>query len=280
MNITETVIREINSDPFLPWLPNLTEMLVLAASKQMLTKTQLELLEYSSSMFLYNTAPTLRIPLSTIIKKNHYLSVALESIPDSYLLELSSIGIDPVDLDKAHTIAIIDAINMAYSYIATDPSLFDTINWLIRSVHIIGTADPDTDISYSNPAIPFSIFVSVPDMKFPNAVERLAESIIHEAMHLQLTLIENFLPLVSNERTEFFSPWKGSNRSARGILHAIYVFCSIRAGLSRLTTERNAYIKSRTSQITKEMILVKDFPFEQSLTPEGQLLLRKLIAAA
>jgi HEXXH motif-containing protein len=76
--------------------------------------------------------------------------------------------------------------------------------------------------------------VSVPDTDEAYAVPRLAESIIHEAMHLQLTLIESIVPLINSTTQTAFSPWKQSERPVQGLLHALYVFAVISEALNSL----------------------------------------------
>ena len=51
---------------------------------------------------------------------------------------------------------------------------------------------------------------------------------MHEALHLQLSLVERVLPMVvsnpGGESEQVFSPWAGDGRSVRGLLHGVYVF--------------------------------------------------------
>jgi hypothetical protein len=78
-------------------------------------------------------------------------------------------------------------LEAAFRWIERAPTLSRSIGWPLRSLHV---ADPEFDISHSDPEVPFSIFVSVPGVDEPYGPLRLAEQIVHECMHLQLTLIE------------------------------------------------------------------------------------------
>lgn len=60
------------------------------------------------------------------------------------------------------------------------------------------------DVSHSTPVLPLSIFVSVPGADERHAELRLAESIIHEAMHLQLTFIESLSHSLSRPERQRF----------------------------------------------------------------------------
>ena len=90
----------------------------------------------------------------------------------------------------------ISAVDSALSFITLAPSLHVTVTAYLRILHILQAPSMDHDISHSDPEVPFSIFLSVPLPDKEGRV-RLAESIVHECMHLQLTMIEAMEPLVS-----------------------------------------------------------------------------------
>ncbi len=75
------------------------------------------------------------------------------------------------------------------------------------------------------PRWPYRIFISIPARSRVQDL-RVAEAVVHEAMHLILTNFERVSPLVSDERT-LKSPWRSELRPAAGVLHGIYVFCCI-----------------------------------------------------
>src|SRR5260370_9947238 len=95
--------------------------------------------------------------------------------------------------------------------------------------HVIAAREADYDVSFSDPEIPFSIFISVPSQNDRSSVLRVAESIVHETMHLQLSLFERCCPLIDTASTwTLHSPWKHERRPAQGILHGLYVFHVLR----------------------------------------------------
>src|SRR4028118_1832101 len=96
------------------------------------------------------------------------------------------------------------------------PSLFTTVATLVRTIHVLNPPDDQYDVSFSEPHIPFSIFTSVPRRSNVNGPLRLAEAIVHEAMHLQLTLIERVAPLVVGSGLKYLSPWRREFRASGG----------------------------------------------------------------
>lgn len=145
-------------------------------------------------------------------------SLQLQSFYDEHGLDLlteSEIEADGALMKFKKAISILHLIEPAY----------DSITDLVRSIHILKQPDAEIDVSYSHPQIPFSIFVSVcaDDSTISNL--RVVESILHEAMHLKLTLIENIVPLIKQDSCLLsYSPWRDEHRPTRGVLHGMFVF--------------------------------------------------------
>jgi HEXXH motif-containing protein len=163
------------------------------------------------------------------------------------------------------------------------PTLFMTVAELIRSVHLINAGDDDYDVSFSEPHVPFSIFVSVPKASSATNTLRLAEAIVHEAMHLQLTLIEKLVPLVHETQLRIFSPWRGEYRSIRGVLHALYVFRVIDRFLECLLCRKSypnkedKYIKGRRDEIVDQINKVSTLRGHPELTLVGSRFVDRLM---
>ena len=85
---------------------------------------------------------------------------------------------------------VCDRLEEALEVLARLPTLGQTICYLIRSLHVISSDDNQVDVSFSDPGLPFSAFVSVPKPSAENVALRIGEAMLHEAMHLQLTLVE------------------------------------------------------------------------------------------
>jgi HEXXH motif-containing protein len=143
-------------------------------------------------------------------------------------------------------------------------------------------ARPDFDISHSEPRWPQTVFVSVPSRADQVNALRAAENIVHEAMHLQLTLLENADPLVDNERSKMTSPWRGEPRHLRGVLHGFYVFTCIAAFFDNLgasgvlTAEGTHHVGRRQTQIAEELSQVDREQLASGLTVGGRSLLQGL----
>ncbi len=154
---------------------------------------------------------------------------------------------------------------------------------LIRSVHAVASQGPGFDLSHSEPSIPFSVLISLPTGE-RHAGYRIAESLLHEAMHLQLTLIESRAALVCDGEGLAYSPWQDRLRPAQGLLHGLYVFRAIRDWLLDLSSsgagsdDARAYAGRRLSEIGDEIQQVSDLPASGALTPLGQNLAAWLLA--
>ena len=106
-------------------------------------------------------------------------------------------------------------------------------------------------------------------------MERLAENIMHEALHLQLTLVESEEPLVirGSGETPIYSPWKNECRTMRGVMHAIYVFGNLRCFWKHVAEdlpESACFAKSRIEAIEREMEAARQLSASRCLTTIGR----------
>ena len=172
-------------------------------------------------------------------------------------------------------------LDAAFSLLELVPTIGATIHELVKALHVIDSCDDDTDVSFSDPALPFSVFVSVPRRKSVTASWRIAEAILHESMHLHLTLVGQVLPLLHTQRNVYYSPWRREQRSAEGILQALYVFGVIRSFFTVLPTLRssaaNNHVASRTKEIESQMRLAQAFRGCDELTADGEALVARLL---
>lgn len=147
---------------------------------------------------------------------------AISTVSGTFTLELlpATDRSDWADLPLAERPAphVERLMQTAIDALAPVEGLAEPVGCLVRSCTVL-EAEPGFDMSHSTPDLPRSIFVSVPGPDERDAVFRLAESIIHEAMHLQLTLVESVVPLVKTNEAVAFSPWKRSDRPVQGLLH-------------------------------------------------------------
>jgi HEXXH motif-containing protein len=150
-------------------------------------------------------------------------------------------------------------------------TLADAVGCLARSIHLL-KAPRDHDISHSTPDLPFSVFVSIPEPTERDASLRVAESLIHESMHLQLTLLDIVEPLVGTSGTCGYSPWKQEIRPVEGLLHGIYVFAVIHQALGILAEVQptsQTYCVKRRDAIQAEVGILPALPDGLSATGEA-----------
>jgi HEXXH motif-containing protein len=158
------------------------------------------------------------------------------------------------------------------------------IRQIVKSIQILKAGDEEIDVSYSHPDIPFSIFFSVCQPTTIISDLRVAESILHEAMHLKLTLIENFCPLVEiGSKETYYSPWRDEQRPIRGVLHGLFVFRAIADFYFQLNhlpfdQEIRQFLIDRISSINNEIGTLSDFGKTPGLTIRGKKLVGKLLS--
>lgn len=157
------------------------------------------------------------------------------------------------------------------------PALRGTIAGTCRSLHVLVASTSDVDVSYSEPSLPFSIFVSCPPATQRDRTERLAESVLHEALHLQLTLVDTVTPLVVEGagHTRIFSPWKNEWRELGGLLHSVYVFGNLRSFWDRVAANRCKsvrFARRRVEDISEELEAVKRLVTNRFLSAAGRRL--------
>ncbi len=208
--------------------------------------------------------------------------VAVEIADRGTAARLGRNGLRPVGAAEVAT--AMATLNEAFGLVGSAPTLAASISTLVRSVQVLESAGLGYDTSHSDPAIPFSIFVSVPCGE-PQAGLRVAESVVHEAMHLQLSLIERWLPLVdAGTEAELFSPWQGRERPVSGLLHGLYVFRVIDdwyadMSMHRLSERDRAFVGRRRGEIAAEIASVADLGAQPGLTDEGTQLVSRLLGA-
>ncbi len=173
----------------------------------------------------------------------------------------------------------------AFHRLGSISGVASAIGAVLSVLHVIKPQGPEYDVSYSDPKLPFSIFVGIDLGAQVNGDLRLAESILHECMHLQLTLLDQSLPLIANSKEQYHSPWQGRMRPSQGILHGLYVFCVIHDFYRALLDGRfyedegeSAFLHRRIAKIEEEIDGLQDFPSSKDLTASGKRLVERLLA--
>lgn len=176
-------------------------------------------------------------------------------------------------------------LRAALSWIARVPNLASIVEATVSEIHFL-EAEPGYDISHSEPQWRTRIFVSIPDCDGAVGALRLAESIVHEAMHLHLTNLEERIPLVANFNDLVASPWRIERRPYQGVLHGLFVFCAIACFFEAVTKKESLtpssryHVAKRMAQITDELESIDLNGLCDGLTEPGAELARGCLATA
>ena len=177
---------------------------------------------------------------------------------------------------------VLNTVAESFAILKPISGVADSIAQFVKSLHLIKPPDDDTDISFSDPTVPFAAFVSVPTTTAEEVPWRVAESILHEFMHLQLSAIENVVPLVATKRGAYYSPWRKEMRPVSGVLHGAYAFFGVNdfvlKGLRLAQSPRiNSYLLARRRTLRNQFSEIQTLSDHRSLTPIGATFARNLI---
>lgn len=263
------------------WFPNLICDLAQSGLERLFATTELTEFEYGTARIILKDVGAARIGQCGIFPGNE---IFLEFLPAAINEKYKQSGVEFYTREEVFSNAeILNCVNEAFKIISQVPSLYTSVCSLVRSIHLIKPEDDEYDVSFSEPFIPFSIFVSVPKINTPINALRMAEAIVHEAMHLQLTLIENIVELVVPGGKLVYSPWKEEYRTAQGILHAIYVFRVITEFYNQISHYLSSrkyknYLFNRQKLISEQVALVSKFELFSDLTEYGIAFTNRLTA--
>lgn len=163
------------------------------------------------------------------------------------------------------------------SLLSFSKNIHSSIKAFAINFHPLLSEYEDFDVSFSDPCIPFDVFSNVPRNEEKYSAERFVEGIIHETLHLQLTVVEHLLPLFHNGllTDDVFSPWKGEGRNERGLLHAVYVFSNIKKFWLKVNEQSkniNNFALKRVCTIQKELSRAEHILKSEALTSDGKRL--------
>jgi len=190
---------------------------------------------------------------------------------------LCRLGLQPAVLsDTAHSDAQA-MLRLADELLLNVPCIRQSVNAFVRSLHLIDSKGPDYDCSFSDPTIPFSIFISIPSSQGKNRLLRVLEAVVHETMHLQLSAWELLHPIVqtSSDEATWYSPWKKTHRKLGGVLPGMYVFHVVGyvygelLGRGVLSASDKPFAVSRLAEIKDELEQVAGVQGSQGLSESG-----------
>lgn len=266
------------------WLNNLGPTLARARWSKLETDYGLEKSNYGTGRVLERNPLAERQIIGYVhgpVVDNQY-QIAIESLRPEVARRYRDFGLDfylPSDLNSN----FLDMLSRAIRLISAVRGAAVAVSSVLSVLHILKTESPEYDVSYSEPSVPFSIFIGVTlDDQFHRDL-RLAEGILHECMHLQLTLVEEQISLIAAENERHRSPWRQTFRPTRGVLHALYVFRVIQDFFAdlilsvSLSDEERKYILRRQIEINNEVEQVKDLYESQDLSPLGRAFVARLL---
>jgi len=281
-------VREALRDANTPlWFPRLTADLAETAWRKLDCDLCLTRASYGTARMLRQDpgAPRCVATFFDIPSRNgenRYI-IPVEILPEDLACRCAGPDVRFFGIEEILGTSVLACVKEALQILDTVPTILPTICSLIRTLHLIDPGDDEVDVSFSDPGLPFSVFVSIPR---PNAVAgtlRVAEALLHEAMHLQLTLIEAIVPLVRTTRKAFYSPWRNEYRTAQGVLHALYVFRVVNAFLGAVPFDdlapvpQQLHARDRQETIARQTQEMHEFRNCEDLTAEGILLVARLL---
>jgi HEXXH motif-containing protein len=285
-DLVERVKQALKDPSECPWLPGLVEELVDVGWRDLYWDLGILPSNYGTARVIARDASVPRriaaLKQIDTSNENHKYVIQVEILGEEIARRYEESGIKFYTAEEISCAMISKRVEEAINLLKVIPTLFATVALLVKSVHLIDVEDDDYDASFSEPHIPFSIFISVPRRCNLISHLRIAEAIVHEAMHLQLTLIEKIVPLVTTSQNKYFSPWRGEYRNAQGVIHALYVFRVIDGFLKRLpissySNEEGEYVKNRRAEIHTQIHEIQSFQDFPALTREGSNFVRGLV---
>ncbi|GAB3644136.1 aKG-HExxH-type peptide beta-hydroxylase [Spirosoma arcticum] len=283
MNARAHGLAYLKNEPFVICEPTLAAILAQDGWNRLTKETGINTDTYSIANCLSNFRPT--------ACNQKQLSVAgvekiIVEIPDFQRLQsfYDEHGLDPLSATELESKHVVDKLLQALSLLQRVKPVAASIGKLVKTLQVLRQDDAEIDTSYSHPKIPFSIFVSVCEDASLLSSLRVAESILHEAMHLQLTLLENVIELIRPKSNNlYYSPWRDEDRPARGILHGIYVFKAVHDFYVAFATAHNCsnevkeFLVDRIERTGSELDSLNNFDQISDLTKEGKSLVVNLL---
>ena len=249
----------------------------LAAQEwSLLARSKIEQANYGAARVLRNEPTAARLG-SLMHRAGFGRPMPLERYDVVMLARYGVIGLreprphfDPIYLEAelAHAMQLIDVV----------PGAGEACRELVWSITPIDVEGLEYDTGYSDPALPFSIFIGAHAAEDCVPAIRLAECLLHEVMHLQLSLIEGSVPLILGKGEQRYSPWQRRQRPTQGILHGLYVFRVIQDwlwGIANDPARAKADIQQacvRITQIEAECSELANLAASDDLTTDGRIL--------
>jgi len=276
----DTILATYISNPHPVWQPAIADYLI--AHRQSLMNEFLNS-SYSTAQVIKGYEIPVGKRIELVVAAENALPIYFEAPEFVHMADFySHHGLEPVDSESDEWLDAYGKLRAALAIIEKVKPAYLCILKLVRCIQLVRSEHHEIDVSYSHPDIPYTIFVSVCEDDSLVSSLRVAESIIHEAMHLKLTLIESIAPLVKPDANSlYYSPWRDENRPAQGVLHGMFVFRAILDFHERNLqndTLISEFLELRIAELVTQIESVKKFHLNQDLTELGRVLTNKIIS--
>lgn len=273
--IADDVRRSVEADgPLLD--PTLADMVAQVGWRR-LASVGIGREHYGTERALAGDPSRRRVAASLIAIDPSVAPANIESFAGGLPTRYAELGMEESSVPSGRVEAVLAAALCELSF--SRPAVA-TVSTLVRSIHPLRIDDPEYDVSYSDPEVPFSIFVGVHADRVEHEALRTAEAILHETMHLQLSLVEDVVPLVAGGEERWSSPWQRRPRPTQGVLHGLYVFRAVQEFLAALPIgndpTRDEYVRRRLRTIDEDVHEAAGVVASGDLTPMGRVLAARL----
>ena len=281
--VRQALLKTANS----AWEPRLAQMLAESQWDILQRNKGIERHHYSTLRVVSSGTSSRSVTVGTLVlpkgsRCHPRYDLSIEWLPTRQLSDLFGCPYSCYSrTDPALPLALQTVVE-SFSILERISGATDAITHFVRSLHVLKPPDDDTDISFSDPAAPFSAFVSVPIKVSVDAPWRVAESILHEFMHLQLTAIEHVVPLLANSNGALYSPWRREMRPVAGVLHGAYAFFGVNNFVLQAlrfsnSTRISSYLLDRHRTLREQFAEIQSLSDSDSLTPIGSAFARHMI---
>lgn len=283
-SLSRSILDFIHS-PYPVWEPHISEQLFLHTCSDLVKKGYITSEDdYELAKVIIRDRPiekALKEEIAHLGTKIIRLEFAIDSRLNDFYHEHD---LNLLSQDDVLKLGGVKQFSQAFRVLEISPDCAKCISVLCKSVHFLKQLAPEYDTSYSHPDVPFTVFISISDETSATSTLRLAESLLHESMHLKLSLIEGHLDLIKQDSEQlFYSPWREELRPIRGVLHGMFVFKAILDFYMLLRIiyigypEQLDFVEWRIEKITSELKELNMFYLSEGLTSSGAILAKNLL---
>ena len=157
--LAEKIKLSIEDSDTALWFPNLTTHLADFGWHQLENEIGLTSSDYGTARII---ADNINAPLQIIPFKNKSSQISIELLSKEFADKYFDSQISFYSESELTELSVLGCLAEAIELIKTFPELWEIVQTLVKSLHLIKLEDDNYDVSFREPHIPFSIFVSIP----------------------------------------------------------------------------------------------------------------------